>query len=186
MQCANCNAQNPDDAKFCLECGAALARKCSRCGASNPPSAKFCGECGSRLPVVASVSRTPYQATRDRLPATQDRLLMTAAVHNGTPASASGADLHPPRFSAALSAPISMTVPNTVSISAGERKTLHRAFRRYQRFDRADGGYRSRRSAGADRPRAPPDDRGRAALRRLHRAIDRRRRLRGLWRARRP
>src|ERR1700677_2436748 len=49
MRCANCNAENPEGGKFCLECGAALTHKCPRCGAPHPAAATFCGECGERL-----------------------------------------------------------------------------------------------------------------------------------------
>jgi class 3 adenylate cyclase/predicted ATPase len=46
MQCAKCRQDNPPQAKFCLECGAPLARRCARCGTPLPLSARFCGECG--------------------------------------------------------------------------------------------------------------------------------------------
>lgn len=49
MRCANCNAENPESGKFCIECGAPLARPCPRCATVNPPQSKFCGECGARL-----------------------------------------------------------------------------------------------------------------------------------------
>ena len=134
MRCANCNADNPDDAKFCFECGAALARKCSRCGAPNPPSAKFCSECGLRLPTAARASPRPSSRPLSGDAGSPSGSARSSSdddggeVPNGAVASASGADLHPPRFSAALSAPISMTVPNAVNISAGERKTLTALF----------------------------------------------------------
>ena len=59
----------------------------------------------------------------------------------------------------------------------------HRAVRRHQGIDRARAGPRSRRSARDRRPRAQADDRRGASLRRLHRAIDRRRHLRAVRRA---
>lgn len=49
MQCPQCNAQMPDQAKFCFECGAKLALVCPACGAALPPQAKFCFECGTKL-----------------------------------------------------------------------------------------------------------------------------------------
>ncbi|HKV53605.1 MAG TPA: adenylate/guanylate cyclase domain-containing protein, partial [Candidatus Binataceae bacterium] len=49
MRCANCDNENPDGAKFCMECGAALSRQCANCGAPNPPGAKFCIECGEAI-----------------------------------------------------------------------------------------------------------------------------------------
>src|SRR5215213_6503689 len=37
--------ENPPQAKFCVECGAPVARRCLACGTENPPWAKFCMEC---------------------------------------------------------------------------------------------------------------------------------------------
>jgi len=45
VKCPRCQHENPPAAKFCVECGAALARNCTRCGAAMPPVAKFCPEC---------------------------------------------------------------------------------------------------------------------------------------------
>jgi class 3 adenylate cyclase/tetratricopeptide (TPR) repeat protein len=47
MGCPRCQADNPPQAKFCVECAAALARACSRCGTVLPVSAKFCFECAT-------------------------------------------------------------------------------------------------------------------------------------------
>src|SRR5262245_39428583 len=46
MQCPQCQHENPDRAKFCLECGTRLALTCPQCGTELPPNAKFCLECG--------------------------------------------------------------------------------------------------------------------------------------------
>ncbi len=48
-KCAKCGAQLPNGAKFCLECGASLAAKCAKCGAELPNGAKFCLECGEKI-----------------------------------------------------------------------------------------------------------------------------------------
>jgi ribosomal protein L40E len=45
MRCPGCTAENPEHAKFCLECGAQLGHRCA-CGAELPGKAKFCLECG--------------------------------------------------------------------------------------------------------------------------------------------
>ena len=72
---------------------------------------------------------------------------------------------------------------------AGPRKSRrraqdgHRAVRRHQGLDRADGGPRSRRGARDHRSGAEADDRCGPSLRRLRRAIDRRRHLRAVRRA---
>jgi class 3 adenylate cyclase/tetratricopeptide (TPR) repeat protein len=46
--CPSCGADNPDGARFCLRCGAALAT-CERCGSELPPDATFCPACGHRV-----------------------------------------------------------------------------------------------------------------------------------------
>jgi class 3 adenylate cyclase/tetratricopeptide (TPR) repeat protein len=47
--CAGCGAENRADAKFCGECGNALAAACAACGAANEADRKFCYECGAPL-----------------------------------------------------------------------------------------------------------------------------------------
>src|SRR5262249_17314523 len=69
MICAACRHDNPERAKFCLECGARLAPSCPQCGTELPPAAKFCLECGHRVaaPAAAPVrgpEPTPSRATR--------------------------------------------------------------------------------------------------------------------------
>ncbi|HEX3033945.1 MAG TPA: adenylate/guanylate cyclase domain-containing protein, partial [Thermodesulfobacteriota bacterium] len=49
MRCLNCQYDNPDEAKFCGECGTKLEIKCQSCGKENPPTNKFCYECGHRV-----------------------------------------------------------------------------------------------------------------------------------------
>ena len=49
MDCSACGTSNDPGRKFCLECGAPLARACPACGAANPAAGKFCGECGAAL-----------------------------------------------------------------------------------------------------------------------------------------
>src|SRR6266516_4972901 len=49
MRCSACDADNPEAAKFCMNCGAALAAICAACSHRNPPAAKFCMECGGPL-----------------------------------------------------------------------------------------------------------------------------------------
>ena len=52
----NCRSENPDDKKFCGECGARLGNRCPKCGAENPVDKKFCGDCGTTLTAPAQVS----------------------------------------------------------------------------------------------------------------------------------
>ena len=49
MRCPHCEADTPDGAKFCIECGTPLTPRCPQCGADTRPRAKFCGECGTPL-----------------------------------------------------------------------------------------------------------------------------------------
>jgi tetratricopeptide (TPR) repeat protein/archaellum biogenesis ATPase FlaH len=59
MKCSNCQYENPEDAKFCEQCGAQLVHKCPGCGAEVSPTARFCKECGHSL-----VEPTPTPPTR--------------------------------------------------------------------------------------------------------------------------
>ena len=51
MKCPSCQAENPEGAKFCIECGQSLLTEiiCPKCGKSNPLGSKFCQECGQAL-----------------------------------------------------------------------------------------------------------------------------------------
>jgi class 3 adenylate cyclase/tetratricopeptide (TPR) repeat protein len=119
MRCANCNTDNPDDGKFCVECGTALTRTCPRCGTPNSTTAKFCSECGERLsPADASAASPTLTAAAEP----------QSVAADGDRDGAAQPDKHPPRFAAALAAPMSVTVPPTVSISAGERKLVTALF----------------------------------------------------------
>ena len=70
--CSNCGAENRADAKFCGECGAALAALCPACSTPNEPGRKFCYECGASLggspgsaaPVPAQPRETPTAERR--------------------------------------------------------------------------------------------------------------------------
>jgi len=49
MKCPECQFENRQEAKFCLECGKKLERDCPQCGKTIPLSAKFCDECGQSV-----------------------------------------------------------------------------------------------------------------------------------------
>ncbi len=49
MTCASCGRDNRADSRFCLGCGASLARGCPSCGRELPPDAGFCDGCGERI-----------------------------------------------------------------------------------------------------------------------------------------
>src|SRR5262245_17686121 len=73
MQCTSCGSDNPEGAKFCIECAAPLKKRCPSCGVENLPRAKFCAECATPLarqsPVVSSsLSVTTPPPPRDYTP----------------------------------------------------------------------------------------------------------------------
>ena len=49
MLCPNCQFENPDDAKFCIECASQMEFHCPNCGIITPATGKFCKECGYDL-----------------------------------------------------------------------------------------------------------------------------------------
>jgi len=62
VKCSKCGGDNPERAKFCVECGGALAARCGTCQAELPPGARFCAECGARSgtqPAPTHVRETP-------------------------------------------------------------------------------------------------------------------------------
>jgi len=49
MKCPKCQSENPESAKFCVECGGKLEIICPKCDFSNSASFKFCAKCGHNL-----------------------------------------------------------------------------------------------------------------------------------------
>src|ERR1700733_4756791 len=49
LVCASCGAENKESAKFCNECGAAMALGCPGCATPYRSGQKFCEECGFAL-----------------------------------------------------------------------------------------------------------------------------------------
>ncbi|MGZ6240996.1 MAG: adenylate/guanylate cyclase domain-containing protein [Candidatus Binataceae bacterium] len=60
MRCQNCSAENPEGAKFCIECAAPIKRQCPQCSFDNPATAKFCAQCAT--PLRAAAIRQPLKA----------------------------------------------------------------------------------------------------------------------------
>jgi hypothetical protein len=54
MRCPRGEADTPDGAKVCLECGAALQLRCPQCRSDVLPRARFCAECGTPLTAPSS------------------------------------------------------------------------------------------------------------------------------------
>ncbi len=49
LECPSCGEANRAGARFCVGCGAALARRCESCGSALSAGARFCDECGAPL-----------------------------------------------------------------------------------------------------------------------------------------
>jgi len=68
MRCPKCHTENPDERKFCHECGAKLVLVCPQCGSENFPGDKFCGECGYDLAQPEEVSPIDYNQPQSYTP----------------------------------------------------------------------------------------------------------------------
>ncbi len=73
IDCPSCGTENRPEAKFCGECGVALARACPSCGRANDAGARFCIECGAALadastaePAAAVVAPQPATPVAER------------------------------------------------------------------------------------------------------------------------
>jgi len=56
MICPQCRIENPENKKFCRECGAKLVLSCPKCQAEIMAGDKFCGDCGYALEKPAETS----------------------------------------------------------------------------------------------------------------------------------
>jgi len=68
MHCTICGCENPDGAKFCIDCGAPLKNRCPSCEHENLPRAKFCAECGTPL---TAQPQPPVSSSKLQVPNTQ-------------------------------------------------------------------------------------------------------------------
>ena len=66
MNCHQCHIENPDNKKFCRECGAKLVPTCPRCKAETYLDDKFCGDCGHDLAKLAEPA--PVEAKETEAP----------------------------------------------------------------------------------------------------------------------
>ncbi|HEY3345965.1 MAG TPA: adenylate/guanylate cyclase domain-containing protein [Anaerolineaceae bacterium] len=62
MKCFNCGFINPDEARFCQNCGHHLDAPCPNCGTLNPANARFCANCGHNLGQSAAGPAKPAPA----------------------------------------------------------------------------------------------------------------------------
>ncbi|MGH7895770.1 MAG: double zinc ribbon domain-containing protein, partial [Candidatus Binatia bacterium] len=66
MHCTACRHQNPDQARFCEQCGTRLARVCGACGVEMSVGARFCHACGTPVsdPAASPPAHAPDTAER--------------------------------------------------------------------------------------------------------------------------
>src|SRR5262249_44341610 len=67
MRCPQCQAENPERARFCEDCGARLEFRCPHCGEAATPGKKFCASCGGSLVAAPAISR-PAPSPQDYTP----------------------------------------------------------------------------------------------------------------------
>jgi class 3 adenylate cyclase/tetratricopeptide (TPR) repeat protein len=55
MRCQNCSAENPQGAKFCIQCATPFQHRCHKCGFENPSEARFCAQCAAPRDAAAPI-----------------------------------------------------------------------------------------------------------------------------------
>lgn len=68
MECRKCRSQNPQNAKFCIECGARLEPVCPGCGQTSPAGSKFCNACGMDLRQTEQAPAKDFSQRRSYTP----------------------------------------------------------------------------------------------------------------------
>ena len=95
MRCARCGSDNPDGAKFCIECAEPLQRRCPNCAVENSPRAKFCAECGTSLAGNQKAGGTSQQARENDAPREGERRQLTVMFCDLVGSTALSAQLDP-------------------------------------------------------------------------------------------
>lgn len=62
MNCPNCRTANPEEARFCFNCGTPLSQRCANCQSDLAPGARFCSNCGQ--PVNVQTAADSARLTR--------------------------------------------------------------------------------------------------------------------------
>jgi len=84
MKCPKCHFDNPDEAKFCNECGAKIELACPQCSAINPSGSKFCNQCGYKLQASVPIATVDYSQPQSYTPQfLADKILTTRGSIEG-------------------------------------------------------------------------------------------------------
>jgi class 3 adenylate cyclase len=84
MKCPNCQLENPDDNRFCRECGEKLLSACPECGVEIFPGDKFCGKCGRNLKEPKEARSVDYSEPQSYTPKhLADKILITRSSIEG-------------------------------------------------------------------------------------------------------
>ncbi|HEY7066375.1 MAG TPA: adenylate/guanylate cyclase domain-containing protein [Chloroflexota bacterium] len=70
MRCGQCQAENPEGARFCEDCGNRLEFTCPHCGEAATAGKRFCASCGGSLtdaPTPSPSAPAPYDYTPHHL-----------------------------------------------------------------------------------------------------------------------
>ena len=86
MKCPKCETENPEESRFCRECGSSTETdiSCPDCGSTHPSNSKFCNKCGHDLRVP---KEAPYTVDSEPKPPTlqplDDQTLPTSTELEG-------------------------------------------------------------------------------------------------------
>jgi hypothetical protein len=84
MKCPSCQSNNPQSAKFCVECGNKFESICPKCGISNSSAFKFCYECGADLKSLKETISVDYSRPHTYTPKfLADKILTTRSSIEG-------------------------------------------------------------------------------------------------------
>ncbi len=96
MQCPTCEAINPAQARYCMNCGVLLVQGvvCSQCHTLLPPQARYCYHCGAFLAqsLASQAGPAPIRAAPMSMP---PQMPATPTTRGAPPAQASGGPASP-------------------------------------------------------------------------------------------
>ncbi len=80
MDCPACQAENPPNAKFCMNCAAPLLQRCAKCGTDLPAQARFCNQCAEPVAGSETTSTSIPQALQSLIPGEMAQKLAAARL----------------------------------------------------------------------------------------------------------